>query len=72
VLLDLLRDVRVEAGRSQDELAARLKTSQGTVSKIESGERDINPLECAAWAEACNITARNFFNRLATGLERKV
>lgn len=71
-LLNLLRDVRKEAGLTQRQLAARLKTQQATIWKIETGERYIDPMECAAWAKACRVGARDFFNRFADALERKI
>ncbi len=52
LLQKLLRDIRREAGQSQQQLAERLGVSQSFVSKYESGERRLDVLElrhiCAA------------------------
>jgi transcriptional regulator with XRE-family HTH domain len=51
-LLRRLRDARAEAGLSQIEVAKRLGLIQPLVSRIESGERKIDPIE---FAELCRI-----------------
>ena len=45
LLQKLLRDIRREAGLSQQQLAARLGVSQSFVSKYEAGERRLDVLE---------------------------
>jgi transcriptional regulator with XRE-family HTH domain len=72
VLLAVLVDVRREAGLTQRGLAARLKLPQSHVSKIETGERRIDPVECATWARACGIDPADFFSRFVTSLGRRV
>lgn len=72
LLLGLLVDVRAEAGLNQRQLAERLKLPRSYVSKVESGERRIDPIECADWAIACGIKPQMFFIRFARALERKV
>lgn len=70
-LLDLLRDVRKEAGLTQRQLAGRLKTGQATIWKIETGERYVDPMECVVWARACRVNPRDFFDRFVDALERR-
>ena len=52
VLLSLLKEVRVEAGFRQVDLARKLNVPQSRISKYELGERRIDLLElrdiCAA------------------------
>ncbi len=72
VLLAVLVDVRREAGLTQRGLAARLKLPQSYVSKIETGERRIDPVECAAWARACGVDPADFFARFVASLGRRV
>jgi transcriptional regulator with XRE-family HTH domain len=67
-----LVDVRAEAGLNQRQLAEALKAPRSYVSKVEGGERRIDPIECAEWARACGIKPQMFFIRLARALERKV
>lgn len=70
-LIGLLIDVRREAGFTQEGLGDALKRPQSHVWKIENAERGIDPVECAAWARACGIAPRVFFNRFADALERR-
>lgn len=69
---DVLVEVRYLAGLSQRALARQLNRPQSFVSKIESGERGIDPLECIAWAKACGMPPLEFFARLLTRLDRRV
>lgn len=50
-LLLRLRDARKAAGMSQETVAARLGVKQKYVSKIETGERRIDPVELQEFAE---------------------
>jgi transcriptional regulator with XRE-family HTH domain len=43
--LKKLRDARLEAGLNQVDVAKRMKKPQSFVSKIETGERRIDPVE---------------------------
>lgn len=45
--------LRVEAGLTQMELAAKLSRSQGHVSEVERGVKRIDPLQVWDWAHAC-------------------
>jgi transcriptional regulator with XRE-family HTH domain len=72
VLLAVLVESRREAGLTQRDLAGRLKLPQSYVSKIETGERRIDPVECATWARACKVEPGEFFNRFVAALGRKI
>ena len=48
-----LRRARVEAGLTQEEVAARLRRPQTWVSKCEVGERRVDFVELEDWASAC-------------------
>ena len=71
-LLAVLSDVRREAGLTQRALAGRLKLSHSYPSKVETGERRIDPVECVAWAKACGVDPDKFFARFVAALGRKV
>jgi transcriptional regulator with XRE-family HTH domain len=60
----LLRQVREEAGLSQEALAQRLQLTQGYVSKLESGE--IRPDFVRVWqvCQAVGVPLRDFVRRL--------
>jgi transcriptional regulator with XRE-family HTH domain len=62
-LLELLRQVRIEAGLRQVDLAKRLHQPQSFVSKYESGERRLDLLELNRVCKACGISLVNFIER---------
>lgn len=72
VLLAVLTEVRQEAGLTQRALASRLKLPHSYPSKVETGERRIDPVECVAWARACGIEPDRFFERFVAGVGRRV
>lgn len=50
-LLKRLKQARLEAGLTQTEVARKLGKPQSFVSKCESGERRLDPLELQKFAE---------------------
>ena len=71
-LLTVLTEVREEAGLTQRALATRLKQAHSYPSKVETGERRIDPVECMAWAKACGLDPAEFFNRFVAGVGRRM
>src|SRR5215467_4941308 len=69
-LLALLRQIRVEAGMPQTELAKALRMPQSVVSKYESGERRLDLLELRQVCEAVGISLKDFVARLESVLRR--
>jgi transcriptional regulator with XRE-family HTH domain len=67
VLLTLLREVRVEAGLRQTDVAARLGKPQSFVSNYESGERRLDLLELHALCEVLGIGVVDFVKRFQRG-----
>jgi transcriptional regulator with XRE-family HTH domain len=63
-LLSLLREIRRDAGLSQEDLAQRLGVPQSVVSKFESGERRLDLLElhevCAALGVSVSVFVRRY------------
>jgi hypothetical protein len=51
----LLRVQREEAGFTIRALGARLRRPYSFVSKVERGERRIDPVEFIAWCRACDV-----------------
>lgn len=49
-LLERLRQARQEAGMSQEEAAASLGVYQKYISKVETGERRLDPIELLDFA----------------------
>jgi transcriptional regulator with XRE-family HTH domain len=62
-LLSLLREVRRDAGLSQEDLASKLGVPQSVVSKFESGERRLDLLELQEVCAAIGISVSTFVQR---------
>lgn len=63
-LQELLRQVRIDAGLRQSDLAERLGVPQSFVSKYESGERRLDLLEVRQICEAVGLSLLDFIRRL--------
>ena len=68
-LVSLLRDIRIEAGLTQVDLAARIERDQTFVSKYESGQRRLDVLEVREICQAIGITLQEFAKRLEKALK---
>jgi transcriptional regulator with XRE-family HTH domain len=68
-LISLLREIRVEAGLTQMDLAARIGRDQTFVSKYESGQRRLDALELREICQAIGITLEEFAKRLERALK---
>lgn len=68
----VLTEVRQEAGLTQRALAARLKMPHSYPSKVETGERRIDPVEVIAWARACGADPNEVFGRVVSGVGRRL
>jgi transcriptional regulator with XRE-family HTH domain len=54
-MLSLLRQARKAAGRTQADVARVLGRTQGFISKVESGEIRIDPIELQRFAELYGV-----------------
>jgi transcriptional regulator with XRE-family HTH domain len=63
-LLELLREVRLAAGITQVELAARLRRSQSFVSKVEVGETRLDVIQLRTILNALGSTLPEFVGSL--------
>lgn len=70
VFLDLLREVRVNAGVTQVNLAERLEETQSFVSKCERGERRLDLVEARRWCHCLNSSFPGFIHKLEERLQR--
>lgn len=70
VLRNLLRDMRIEAGLRQEDVAVRLGLPQSFVSKYESGERRLDVLELRRVCLAIGATLPLVVDRLENALRR--
>lgn len=64
ILLALLRQMRLDAGLRQQDLANRLGKPQSFVSKFETGERRLDILELREVCAACDTSLSEFVQRL--------
>lgn len=60
----LLRQIRLDAGLSQQSLAQKLSQPQSFISKYESGERRLDIIELKEVCLMIGISLTNFTNRL--------
>jgi predicted transcriptional regulator len=56
-LCQRLRQVRLDAGLTQADLAERLHKPQSFVAKVETQERRLDVIEFAKWMVACDSMA---------------
>lgn len=68
-LIGVLRDMRLEAGLTQAELAARVNKDQAYVSRYESGQRRLDVLEVREICQAIGSTLEEFVKRLEKALK---
>ncbi len=62
-LLDLLREIREQAGLRQTDVASSIGKPQSFVSKYESGERRVDLLELEQICDACDVNLSGFVER---------
>ncbi len=67
----LLRDIRIDAGLRQVDLAEKLGQPQSFVSKCESGERRLDLLELEQVCVCCGVTLIDFVVRLDSAEDRR-
>lgn len=68
-LVSLLREMRIEAGLTQVDLAARIEKDQTFVSRYESGQRRLDVLEVREICQVVGITLEEFAKRLESVLK---
>jgi transcriptional regulator with XRE-family HTH domain len=66
-----LRDARLAAGVTQQDLAARLQVPQSFVSKFETGERRLDVVEFTEVCEAIEVNAVTFLADLLDGTAKR-
>jgi transcriptional regulator with XRE-family HTH domain len=68
-LVSLLREMRIEAGLTQIDLATRIEKDQAYVSRFESGQRRLDVLEVREICQAIGVRLEEFVKRLETVLK---
>jgi transcriptional regulator with XRE-family HTH domain len=68
-LVSLLREMRIDAGLTQVDLAARIEKDQAYISRYESGQRRLDVLEVREICQAIGITLEEFVKRLEKALK---
>lgn len=59
----LLRQVRIEAGLNQSDLAQLLSTAQTRISDYERGQRRIDVVQLEEYLKPLHLTLRQFITR---------
>lgn len=72
LFLILLKEVRIEFGVTQEQLAASLHETQSFVSKCERGERRLDVIELRQFCGAIGIPFAEFSVRLDELLTREL
>jgi transcriptional regulator with XRE-family HTH domain len=68
-LVSLLREMRIEAGLTQIDLAARIEKDQAYVSRYESGQRRLDVLEVREICQVVGVPLEEFVKRLESALK---
>ena len=68
-LVSLLREIRIEAGLTQVELAMHIGRDQTFVSKYERGQRRLDVLEVREICQVVGISLEEFVKRLEKALK---
>jgi transcriptional regulator with XRE-family HTH domain len=70
-LINLLREIREEAGLRQVDMAKKLGRHQSFVSKYESGERRVDLVELRQVCKAARVGLVDFVARFEQGRKRR-
>jgi transcriptional regulator with XRE-family HTH domain len=68
-LVSLLREMRIEAGLTQVDLATRIEKDQAYVSRYESGQRRLDVLEVREICQVVGVTLEEFVKMLEKALK---
>lgn len=68
LLLDLLRQARMDRAVTQQELSQRIGMSQSDISKVERGVRRLDVLELRVWLRGLEVPLASFAKTLDTKL----
>ena len=71
LLLNLLRQIRLEGGLRQVDVAKHMRKPQSFVSNYESGERRLDLLELHQLCEVVGITLVDFVQRLESAIREQ-
>lgn len=62
-LRQVLKQIRLEAGFTQTELALKLEKPQSFVAKYENGDRNLDFLEVMDICQLCGVSVESFIKR---------
>ena len=71
VLQEFLKEVRISAQLTQQQLARKINRHQSYISKYESGERRLDLIELKEIVENCNISLNRFVLEFTKRVEKK-
>lgn len=67
----LLRQLRIEAGLTQRDMAARMGISHVAVHKCETGDRRVDIAEFVDWAKSCRVDPQEALRRFLGGTKAR-
>lgn len=70
VLIEILKQVRIERGFTQSELSEKLNQPQSFISKYESGERRLDLIELRQICNALKVSLIDFLKRFEHQLDK--
>ena len=70
ILLDQLYRLRMGSGLRQSDLAEKLNLPQSFISKVESGERNIDVVELSMICQACGSNLEEFAKEYEKALKQ--
>ena len=65
---DILRDIRLDMGMSQSQVAERCGVRQPFISKVEHGERELSAVEILPYAAALGISDERLYHEIHKAL----
>ncbi len=70
IFLDLLKELRVQASLTQEDIATALDETQSFVSKCERGERRIDIIELRQFCQVIGISLAEFAAKLESAIQQ--
>ncbi len=70
IFLNLLKELRIQASLTQEDIAIALDETQSFVSKCERGERRIDIIELRHFCQAMGISLAEFAAKLESAIQQ--
>ncbi|WP_313424917.1 helix-turn-helix domain-containing protein [Stenotrophomonas rhizophila] len=71
VLVELVREMRLEAGLTQTDVSSQLGVTQSHLSDVERGTRRLDLIELRDLADVCGVTLGNVVSEFEARLKKR-